>query len=188
MPFYTSKSTPGFFHSEVHENRMPEDAQAITDELHASLLSDQAAGKTIDFSQYPPVAVDRGEVDVEDLKNQVARGLVKAASQAILSGFKSSTLGSEFTYPCGQTDQLNLNRATQMALLNASNSAWTAALTCQDGVGAWVRRDHTASQVQQVARDCHAHIESTLNTRFDLGLDLDKAKTPEGALGVTWPT
>lgn len=54
MSIYVSASTPGFF-TDVN---MPADAKTITIEQWNSLLADNAAGKNIDFSVYPPVAID----------------------------------------------------------------------------------------------------------------------------------
>ncbi|WP_241723521.1 tail fiber assembly protein [Raoultella sp. HC6] len=54
MSIYVSATTPGFF----TDANIPADAKTITIEQWNSLLADNAAGKNIDFSVYPPVAID----------------------------------------------------------------------------------------------------------------------------------
>ena len=46
MGYYYSAANQGFYHDSVHTS-LPADARAISDELHKSLLADQAAGKII---------------------------------------------------------------------------------------------------------------------------------------------
>lgn len=54
MIIYVSATKPGFF----TDANMPDDAKAITIEQWNALLADNAAGKNIDFTVYPPVAID----------------------------------------------------------------------------------------------------------------------------------
>lgn len=46
MKFF-SKTTGGFYDSEIHGSQMPDDAAQITDEQHAALMAAQASGKRI---------------------------------------------------------------------------------------------------------------------------------------------
>ncbi len=57
--FYYSKSTGGFYCVEIHGNKIPPDAVAITRDEHTALFNAQSKGKTIqpDEKGYP-VAVD----------------------------------------------------------------------------------------------------------------------------------
>lgn len=54
MSIYVSATTPGFF----TDANMPADAKTITIEQWNALLAENATGKNIDFSVYPPVAID----------------------------------------------------------------------------------------------------------------------------------
>lgn len=61
MARYYSKSTGGFYDSNVHTGKgaMPADAVVITDELHAALLAGQAEGKQIAADERGrPVLID----------------------------------------------------------------------------------------------------------------------------------
>jgi hypothetical protein len=57
--FYYSKTTRGFYCVEIHGNKIPQDAVAITRDEHRALFKAQSEGKTIqpDEKGYP-VAVD----------------------------------------------------------------------------------------------------------------------------------
>jgi hypothetical protein len=52
---YYSKSTKGFYTTEIHGTNTPSDCVQITKELHADLLNDQSQGKQIvpDKNGYP---------------------------------------------------------------------------------------------------------------------------------------
>lgn len=54
MSIYVSATTPGFF----TDANMPADAKTITIEQWNALLAENATGKNIDFTVYPPVAVN----------------------------------------------------------------------------------------------------------------------------------
>ncbi len=60
MEIYFSKSTLGFYDSNIHDPvKIPADAVEITREEHAQLLAAQAAGKVIQADQDgKPVAID----------------------------------------------------------------------------------------------------------------------------------
>lgn len=58
MTKFYSRTTKGFYDPEFHKT-MPEDAYEIGDELHLSLLQDQANGKVIVHNGDNPVAIDR---------------------------------------------------------------------------------------------------------------------------------
>lgn len=58
MPYFYSKTTNGFYHSDINEI-MPNDVVEITDALHADLLKSQSDGKHIKPDmQGMPVSVD----------------------------------------------------------------------------------------------------------------------------------
>jgi hypothetical protein len=66
MTFYYSKSKPGFYCLEIHEDAMPEDAVPITDEKHRALLSELSKGKMLQSDKRgDPIAVDRPPITPE---------------------------------------------------------------------------------------------------------------------------
>jgi hypothetical protein len=69
--FY-SKSTKGFYTTEIHGNKMPSDVVGITEEYHQELMDGQSQGKEIshDANGYP-ILVDRQPLPY-DLQRQYA--------------------------------------------------------------------------------------------------------------------
>jgi hypothetical protein len=60
MKMYYSKSTGGFYDSEIHGTNIPSDAVEITKAEHTTLMAAQAIGKIIQAdSSGKPTAVDR---------------------------------------------------------------------------------------------------------------------------------
>lgn len=76
---------------------------------------------------------------------------------SILSGFRSSALGAEHTYPAKPTDQTNLAGSILDSLIAAPGD-WATPFWCADAGGTWDFRMHTAAQIQQVGRDGKAAI------------------------------
>lgn len=107
MSIYVSATTPGFF----TDTNMPDDAKTITIEQWNVLLADNAAGKNIDFSVYPPVAVDPPPV------TYTTEQLITQATE------KRSTLRSEADSQIAWLqDAVDLNTATDDEM--ASLTEW----------------------------------------------------------------
>lgn len=114
----------------------------------------------------------------------VQSALVSAACRtALQSGFNSSALGSECTYPSKEDDQRNLLSAAIVS--QGKDSAWTATLWCQSG-GAWSFVPHTAAQVQQVNADWVAFRESQQKKCADLIAKINAATSIDAATSVSW--
>lgn len=79
--FY-SKSTGGFYITEIHGSNIPSDAVEITAEQHAALLSGQSEGKTIsaDENRYP-ILVDPTPKTKAQLKREELQALAKAFNE-----------------------------------------------------------------------------------------------------------
>ncbi len=68
MPIYYSNSTKGFYDSEIHKDKIPEDKVEIAAELREKLLEGQVNGKLIDLSPSgQPVLVDPTGLTEEEL-------------------------------------------------------------------------------------------------------------------------
>lgn len=95
--FY-SKSTGGFYDSEIHGNAIPSDAVEITSEQHAVLLSGQSAGKVItaDRNGFPvltdpaptplPVLIDTAKAKVRTMRVTAFSSLAGIQSEALANG------------------------------------------------------------------------------------------------------
>jgi hypothetical protein len=95
--FY-SKSTGGFYDSEIHGNAIPSDAVEITSEQHAVLLSGQSAGKVItaDRNGFPvltdpaptplPVLIDASKAKVRAMRTTAFASLSGIQSEALANG------------------------------------------------------------------------------------------------------
>lgn len=87
--FY-SKSTGGFYATEIHGDAIPADAVAITIDQHAALLSGQSAGKRIvaDASGHPILA----EPPVAEIKAAKWEAIKAERDRRKSGGFKVGTL------------------------------------------------------------------------------------------------
>jgi len=83
--FY-SKSTKGFYTTELHGSAIPSDAIAITSQQHADLLRAQADGKVIAVDQNNKVvAQDRPAPSAEEIQARDAKLAAQQAAQAKLT-------------------------------------------------------------------------------------------------------
>lgn len=95
--FY-SKSTGGFYDTEIHGNAIPPDAVEITSEDHAALLSGQSDGKVItaDVNGFPvltdppptplPVLIDTSKAKVRAMRTTAFASLSGIQSEALANG------------------------------------------------------------------------------------------------------
>lgn len=72
MAIFTSKSTQGFYDSDIH-SVMPDDAVEITREEHRALLAGQSEGRIIYWSEDVPGLVDRPGPTTDELAEQARR-------------------------------------------------------------------------------------------------------------------
>lgn len=71
MPKFASKSSRGFYTTEIHGENMPADVVEITDECHAELIEGQSQGKIIDWSGEFPVLDDPIPPSSEEIAAQI---------------------------------------------------------------------------------------------------------------------
>jgi hypothetical protein len=104
--------------------------------------------------------------------------LTASCGAAIVSGFSSSALGTAYTYPSKQNDQINLIGAVTSG---ESVDFWNC-----DSAGVWAKRPHTAAQIKQVLSDGKASYQSYSAKLIDLTNIVNAAATVEEVQAVVW--
>lgn len=124
--FY-SKSTGGFYSTEIHGSNIPEDAVEITIEQHVALLEAQTSGKVIAAdNKGNPIALDPPPLSPEQLFILAAAGVRVALQSEIdakakvlgFSGGNALMLYASFTNPF---------KATALPFAQWEASAWAEA-------------------------------------------------------------
>lgn len=145
------------------------------------------------FNSYQNYALVSGEIVAAE--NSVLTAVAQSAQQKILelscqaeivSGFTSSALGDPHRYPSTLTDQQNLSSAAMNTMLPKLAKDWSIDIWCADESGAWAKTTHSATQVQQVARDCHTFIETQRAKYNGLLTQLKSAETVADVQKVLW--
>jgi hypothetical protein len=179
MGLFYSKTTTGFYHTDMHGGNIPADAVPITDEEHASLLQGEAQGLKIAADGNGVPFLEQRTISLDEARAAQALVVGMACKQAIVGGFVSDALGSEHTYASKPEDQVNLIGAVASGL--PSVDFW-----CADQDGAWSLAPHTAAQIHQVLADaaiqrmlCSAKLQT-------LTAAIDSANTVDQVAAVVW--
>ena len=85
MTKFASKSTRGFYTTEIHGENMPADAVEISDEYHAELIEGQSQGKIIDWSGDVPVVVDPPPLTMPERRRQCLAAINTEAARSLSS-------------------------------------------------------------------------------------------------------
>ncbi|MHB9021296.1 MAG: DUF4376 domain-containing protein [Halothiobacillus sp.] len=102
-----------------------------------------------DLTPYVPTAADL----LADAQKTQIETISRDCADTIYAGFTSSALGTVYTYPSKDLDQMNL-LGLQSASLDPSNpTTWSTKFWCADANGVWDLRVHTTAQIQQVFLD-----------------------------------
>ena len=133
--YFFSPSAGGFFHPSVHGDQIPQDCVAVSPEVHAALISAQAAGKIIAFEGGAPVAVDPPPPTLAQL---VAAGgaLVQAHLDATARERRYDGIQTAVSY---RDDPNPVFAAEGQALFAWRSAVWTAALAILADVEAGTR-------------------------------------------------
>lgn len=101
--------------------------------------------------------VDHWELPLDILKQRKREELSIACEQAIESGIDNNALGTTHHYPTTKLDQQNMNgiwsTAQERGIAGEPYKFW-----CDDGTGAWARRNHTAAQLSTAALAVADHV------------------------------
>lgn len=125
---------------------------------------------------------------IPDLTNEERLQLAKAdqiaqvtvdCGAAIVSGFKSSALGVEYTYPSKPTDQTNLIGAVASGL--AIIYFW-----CANAAEVWDFREHTDAQIKQVLADAGTQRMAYSAQLAGLVAMINAAETLTDVTNVIW--
>lgn len=168
----------------------------VSQELYAAVLGDMTAywhkdGGLIERSSRPSILhswdaeSQTWVMDLVDVKAARAAVISKACEAAIHAGFTSDALGIAHEYPCKDRDQANLNGSVVASLLEG-NQEWVTPYWCSDSNGKWDFREHTASQIQQVGRDCKAHVLLQMSKNKLLQEKIRIATTVEAIELIKW--
>lgn len=125
-------------------------------------------------------------VSLDDYKKSQSIKIQNACKEQIFNGFQSSALGSVYTYPANDRDQVNLNGAVTQSYYAGNPGDWTISFYCADTSGAWLKRPHTAAQIQQVGADAINAIQTALNKNDALQQMIQSAATIEAVTAIEW--
>jgi len=137
---------------------------------------------TLSFNKVDAVTKTLSKYDFRELstlKEDRSLSLDSKCSFEILKGFTSEALGVSHFYPSKLEDQLNLMAAKALGV--------SVGFACEiDGI--WLKREHTAEQLTQVAMDGAFH-KIALIQKKDALVDLINAATSNAeVLAITWDT
>lgn len=127
--FY-SKSTNGFYDSEIHGSNIPKDAVEISKDLWNSLLDQQANGKSIKADKSgKPIAVDRPKKTKDEIIStyqKVAQLNLDSVAQSW--GYESMIMALSYI------NSTNKQYKAEAKILNEwRDNYWAAAYTITDG-------------------------------------------------------
>ncbi|HEX8590619.1 tail fiber assembly protein [Pseudomonas sp.] len=195
MSYVFSATKLAFYDEDLKEHYVtagswPSDAVELTDDELATYRTTPPSGQKLAAdSDGKPTFVDIYDTDAAKLAAaQVAQSaaLSAACAAAAVSGFTSDALGSTYTYPSAETDQLNLQARVLSSLLNASNSAWTTTFKCTDSAGTEAYVTHTAAQIQAVGMMGEQTINAYLIRKATLVAQVAAATTVAAVQAITW--
>jgi len=113
--------------------------------------------------------------------------LIAAASTAAqTTGFSSSALGSEYTYPSGIQDQANLNAVATSSTFPIQPSGATFLFWCTSASGVSGFVAHTAAQIQKVGMDGLAAIMAQKSKQWALTQQIQAATTVAEVQAIVW--
>lgn len=112
--------------------------------------------------------------------------LTNCCAEQITSGYRSSALGSEHTYPSKHLDQLNMMGSVTDALTPRQSDDWRTPFWCADDKSEWALRDHSAAQIIAAGKDGKAHVVACQSRLADLSKQVMSAKTLEEVDAIRW--
>lgn len=195
MSYSFSATTLSFFADDLQDvyeaaGTWPSDAVSLTDDEVTTYRALPPSGQKLAAgTDGKPTFVDIYSTDAEKLaaaQTTQTDTLTQACAVACVSGFTSDALGSTYTYPSAETDQLNLQARVLSSLLNASDSSWTTTFWCTDSAGTEAYVTHTAAQIQSVGMTGETTINGYLTKKATLVAQVTAATTVADVQAITW--
>lgn len=195
MSYSFSATTLGFYDEDIKDvyaaaGSWPSDAVTLTDDEVATYRATPPSGQKLSAdSDGKPTFVDIYATDAEKLaaaQTKQSTALSSACATACVSGFTSDALGSTYTYPSTETDQLNLQARVLSSLINASDSSWTTTFKCTDSAGTEAYVTHTGAQIQAVGSTGESTINGYLTKKATLVAQVAAATTVAEVEAITW--
>lgn len=112
--------------------------------------------------------------------------IAAASTAAQTSGFTSSALGFEYSYPSGLSDQANLTAVITASLIPGQPSGTTYLFWCTDPTGKAGFVAHTAAQIQQVGLDAMSAIIAAKQKQQTLAQQISTATAIDDVQTITW--
>lgn len=101
---------------------------------------------------------------LEQAQARKLRELSQACAAATIGGITCNALGSDHTYPTKRDDQANLDAEVTTAKLYGAAQApyhfWCAPTGQKTDPTAWIRKEHTAEQIEQVGLAVRSHVKA----------------------------
>lgn len=112
---------------------------------------------------------------------------IHAESIKVINGeFTSSALGSPHLYSGAPAARADLTASVTVSLLPDTPSDWTTPFWCADADGKEALRDHTASQIQQVSKDCQVMTDAAKEKLAKYLTQIDQAQDDNAVGAVAW--
>ena len=144
----------GFYDPKLH-TQIPDSAIDISDADYQAHISGDLRQRVGDqWVPYTPPGPT-----IADLKLEKADELKAACTAVILAGITNNALGADHIYPTSRDDQNNLSGLRQYAQLKGA-TAEPYKFWCADVAGQWMRRGHTAAQLELVAVAVVEHVQA----------------------------
>lgn len=127
MKIFFSKSTSGFYNSQIHGGRIPNDSIEISKKHYEALLAEQSSGKKIGAdSDGQPIAVDLVYITAQDILNSAKKEL-RAMREPMLSavtgiGWEASEAGDDALAQEARNIRNALRDITDDPALNAAQT------------------------------------------------------------------
>lgn len=121
-----------------------------------------------------------------ELQAEKSAEISAACRLQIVSGYKSSALGEEHSYPSNPTDQLNMIASVTDANNPANPPDWATPFWCADLLGLWDYRMHSATQIRQAGADGKAQIIACQQKNAQLQAQIYAATTIAELDAIVW--
>lgn len=185
MAYFFSKTTRGWYHSDIH-SEMPEDAIEVSDEVHRAIMAEHDKGMRIvgDENGNPMAVPHVDALEFEEAKKHVLKVLQSNYHQALAEDFHCDALGAPHYYSSAITEQLKM--AIGLALATSGGPPPNVCLLCEDELGDRRLREHDNKQLGQVALCFQLTQNAFVGKHSDLVKAVKDAKDHNDLRQIAW--